>query len=42
MEMAIELNIASKQGLREALEFQMRIFDFSYDFEQDELTGGES
>lgn len=40
--MAIELNIASKQGLREALEFQMRIFDFSYDFEQDELTGGES
>jgi len=32
----------SKVGVREALEFQMRIFDSNYDFEQDELYGGES
>jgi hypothetical protein len=28
--------------VREALEFQMRIFDYTYDFEMDELAGGES
>lgn len=29
----------TKEGLREALEFQMRIFDYNYDFETDELGG---
>ena len=39
---SIQLNIATRQGVREALEFQMRIFDYSYDFDLDELCGGES
>ena len=42
VEQVIQLNILSKQGVREALEFQMRIFDYTYDFEMDELAGGES
>ncbi len=37
VDQAIKLNIMTKQGVREALEFQMRIFDFQYDFELDEL-----
>ena len=32
----------TKEGIREALEFQMRIFDYNYDFETDEITGTES
>lgn len=39
---AIKLDIKSQSGVREALEFQMRIFDYSYDFELDELNSGES
>ena len=32
----------TKEGIREALEFQMRIFDYNYDFETDQITGTES
>jgi hypothetical protein len=39
---SIKLDMKSKVGVREALEFQMRIFDSNYNFEQDELYGGES
>jgi len=42
VEQVISLNILSNQGVREALEFQMRIFDDTYDFEMDELAVGES
>lgn len=34
----ISLDMGSQEGMREALEFQMRIFDFQYDFKKDEIT----
>ena len=33
----IQLNMMTQQGIREAVEFQMRVFDFNYDFATDEL-----
>jgi len=33
-----KLDINSKQGVREALQFQMRIFDQNYDYNLDELN----
>jgi len=34
--------VASKEGFKDILRFQMRIFDQNYDFDRDELVGGES
>lgn len=39
---SIKLNMKTQSGLKEALKFQMRIFDMHYDFAQDLLVGGES
>ena len=37
-----QFDVSSKQGFKELLRFQMRIFDQNYDFEQDQLVGGEA
>lgn len=34
--------MSTKEGFRELMRFQMRIFDSNYDFESDSLVGGEA
>jgi hypothetical protein len=36
-QMELKLHISSAKGVREALEFQMRIFDQNYNFDRDQL-----
>lgn len=36
----IKFDVSSKEGFKELLRFQMRIFDQNYDFDQDQLIGG--
>ena len=36
---SIKLNMRTQQGLKEAIRFQMRVFDYHYDFKADELKG---
>ena len=35
-------DMSTKEGFKELLRFQMRVFDQHYDFHKDELVGGES
>ena len=37
-----DFDVSSKAGFKQLLRFQMRIFDQNYDFETDELVGGEA
>lgn len=37
-----EFDVSTKEGFRELMRFQMRIFDSNYDFESDSLVGGEA
>ena len=37
----IRLNMKTEQGVKDALQFQMRIFDVNYDFGKDELASGD-
>jgi hypothetical protein len=38
----IKIDVKTKQGFKDLLRFQMRIFDQNYDFDRDQLVGGES
>ena len=37
-----DFDVSSKNGFKQLLRFQMRLFDQNYDFETDELVGGEA
>lgn len=37
-----DFDVSSKQGFKQLLRFQMRIFDLNYDFDTDQLVGGEA
>eukprot|EP00347_Sterkiella_histriomuscorum_P022347 403330799 len=38
----IKIDVKTKQGFKDLMRFQMRIFDQNYDFERDQLVGGET
>ena len=35
-----QFDVSTKEGFKELMRFQMRIFEHNYDFENDELVGG--
>jgi len=38
----MHIDVKTKQGFKDLLRFQLRIFDQNYDFDKDQLVGGES